>query len=292
MMNSENIDKLYLMMDECILCPRKCKARRNRGEKGFCKTANKILIASRNIHFGEEPPISGSNGSGTVFFANCSLNCVFCQNYPISQLGNAKEVSDKQLIDIFLELQDKKAHNINLITPTHYSAHIAKVIYFARQKGLQIPIVYNSSGYENIEALKFLEGFIDIYLPDIKYSDDNIAIKYSNASGYVKANRESLKEMKRQVGNLSLDTQGIAQKGLLIRHLVLPENLENTKGCLDFIADELSKDAYISLMSQYHKAYKADEFLELSHKLKISEYEKALQYMDLLGLQNGWKQER
>jgi putative pyruvate formate lyase activating enzyme len=218
------------------------------------------------------------------------LECVFCQNYPISQLGNGKEISQNDLIDIMIDLQIRKAHNINLVTPTHYSAHIANAIYEARKKGLTIPIVYNSSGYESLETLKLLEGLIDIYMPDIKYADDDLALRYSNVKGYTYYSRIALKEMFRQVGFLSFDDKGIAKKGLLIRHLVLPNNLENTKKALDFIASEISPKTFVSLMSQYHKAYKADNFEELSGKLKKQEYNEALRYLDDLGLINGWRQ--
>ncbi|MDR0822409.1 MAG: radical SAM protein [Endomicrobium sp.] len=289
MNTQQNIIQLFLMMDSCSLCPRACGVNRNKGVKGVCKTADKIFIASHTVHNGEEPPISGTRGSGTIFFSNCSLNCVFCQNYPISQLGNGREISNDDLADIMLNLQDKGVHNINLVTPTHYSAHIAKAIYEAKQKGLKIPLLYNSSGYESVEALRLLEGLIDIYLPDIKYSNDDIAFRYSNVKNYVEANRAALKEMKRQVGNLSFDSDGIAQKGLLIRHLVLPNEIENTKACLDFIAKELSKDTYISIMSQYHKAYKSDD-LKMPQKLDNGQYQQALDYMDSLGLENGWRQ--
>jgi putative pyruvate formate lyase activating enzyme len=290
-MNVEkNIEELYLMMDKCILCPRKCGAKRNAGQKGLCKTADKIFIASANIHSGEEPPISGEKGSGTIFFSNCAMKCVFCQNYPISQLGNGREISFEELVSLMLKLQDKGAHNINFVTPTHYSAHIAKAVCQARLKGLQIPILWNTSGYENYEVLKLLEGTVDIYLPDIKYADENTALRYSGVKNYVEANIIALKEIKRQVGNLKINDDGIAEKGVIIRHLVLPKNLENTKKCLDFIANELSKETYVSLMAQYHSAYKSADFPELQRAVTKEEYGKAVAYLELLGLTNGWTQ--
>jgi putative pyruvate formate lyase activating enzyme len=286
----QNIERLYLMMDKCVLCPRKCGAKRNAGQKGICKTADKIYIASANIHFGEEPPISGERGSGTIFFSNCAMKCVFCQNYPISQLGNGKEVSIEELVSSILKLQDRGAHNINFVTPTHYCAHIAKAVWQAREKGLKIPVLWNTSGYENYEVLKLLDGIVDIYLPDIKYADDNISFKYSGVKNYVESNVLALKEMKRQVGNLKVDGGGIAEKGVIIRHLVLPGNLENTKKCLDFIADELSKETFVSLMAQYHSAYKSKDFPELQRGVTAEEYGKAVEYLELLGLTNGWTQ--
>ncbi|GHT58577.1 hypothetical protein AGMMS49531_00960 [Endomicrobiia bacterium] len=182
----ENIEQLYSMMNKCTICPRKCGVSRNLGQKGFCKTSDKIFIASSNIHIGEEPPISAKKGSGAIFFSNCTLRCVFCQNYPISQLGNGREVSLDELVKMMLKLQSRSAHNINFVTPTHYSAQIAKSVYLARKKDLQIPILYNCSGYENVETLKLLEGIIDIYLPDMKYSDNEIAFKYSGIKTMLK----------------------------------------------------------------------------------------------------------
>jgi putative pyruvate formate lyase activating enzyme len=285
-----NIDKLYSMMNRCNICPRKCGVGRNDGQKGLCKTADKILVASINLHTGEEPPISVKNGSGTIFFSNCTLNCVFCQNYPISQLGNGKEISLESLVDSMLNLQKRGAHNINFVTPTHYSAQIAKAVYIAKKRNLVIPIIYNCSGYENVETLKLLEGIIDIYLPDIKYVDNETAFKYSQVKNYVQANQLALKEMKRQVGDLQVDQNGVAKKGIIVRHLVLPCNINNTKKSLKFIAEELSKDTYISLMSQYHSAYKSSKFKELSHSLSLQEYNEAIDYLETLNLKNGWIQ--
>jgi putative pyruvate formate lyase activating enzyme len=286
-----NIKRLYSVMDKCELCPRKCKVNRNKGQRGFCRTAHKIFIASCNTHIGEEPPISGSSGSGTIFFSNCNLNCVFCQNYPISQFGNGREMSFDDLVESMLRFQERGVHNINFVTPTHYSAHIAKAVYLSRKRGLTIPIVYNCSGYESVEILKLLEGIIDIYLPDIKYSSDKLAFKYSGIKNYVEVSCAALKEMKRQVGNLTLDKNGIAKRGIIVRHLVLPSIFENTKKALDFIAKELSTDTFVSLMSQYHTANKAHEFKELSRCLTEKEYEEAIKYLEKIDLNNGWVQD-
>ncbi|MDR1474839.1 MAG: radical SAM protein [Endomicrobium sp.] len=285
-----NIEKLYSFMDKCELCPRRCKVDRINGQKGLCRSSNKIFVASCNIHTGEEPPISGNKGSGTIFFSNCSLNCVFCQNYPISQLGNGKEISLDDLVTSMLCLQDRGVHNINFVTPSHYSAHIAKAVYLSRKKGLSIPILYNCSGYENPKTLKLLEGIIDIYLPDIKYSNNETAFKYSGIKDYVEVSQLALKEMKRQVGNLIVDKNGIAKKGIIIRHLVLPGNIENSKKSLDFIAKELSTDTFISLMAQYHSANKSNNFKELSRSLNREEYERTVNHLEKLGLKNGWIQ--
>ncbi|MCA6069661.1 MAG: radical SAM protein [Endomicrobium sp.] len=286
----DNIEKLYSMMDKCVICPRKCGVNRNAGQKGFCKTTDKIFIASSNIHTGEEPPISAKNGSGAIFFSNCTLQCVFCQNYPISQFGNGREISIDDLVEMMLDLQNRGAHNINFVTPTHYSAQIAKSVYLARKKELKIPILYNCSGYENVKTLKLLEGIVDIYLPDIKYSDNETAFKYSGVKNYVEVNQSALKEMRRQVGDLVVDCNGVAKKGIIIRHLVLPGNIENTKKVLYLIAKELSRKTFISLMAQYHPAYKSDKFQELLRSLTEEEYEEALNYLKLLNMEDGWVQ--
>jgi putative pyruvate formate lyase activating enzyme len=286
----KNIEKLYSKMDRCSICPRKCGADRNNGQKGLCKTADKIFVASSSVHTGEEPPISANSGSGAIFFSNCTLNCVFCQNYPISQFGNGLKVSLEDLVDMMLNLQNRGVQNINFVTPTHYSPHIVQSAYMARKKGLRVPILYNCSGYEDIETLKLLEGTVDIYLPDMKYSDDEIAFKYSGIKNYVEVNRAALKEMKKQVGDLTVDYENTAQKGVIVRHLVLPGNIENTKKVLEFIAEELSKNTFVSLMGQYHTAHKSDDFKELARSLTKEEYEEAVSYLELLNLENGWVQ--
>lgn len=291
-MNIEaKIEKLYSMMDNCEICPRKCGVNRNKGQKGLCGAGDRVYVSSYNVHMGEEPPITGEHGSGTIFFTNCTLKCVFCQNYPISQLGNGKEISVDRLVDIMLGLQKKGVHNINLVTPTHYSAQIAESVYKAQNKGLKIPIVFNCSGYERVEVLELLEDFTDIYLPDIKYSDNETALKYSGVKDYVEINRLALKEMIRQKGILKISGDGIAEKGVLIRHMVLPGNLENTKSSLDFIAKELSIETFLSLMAQYHPANRSSDFAELSRTLTQEEYEEAYNYLEHLCLENGWQQE-
>ncbi|MDR1926905.1 MAG: hypothetical protein LBQ13_04505 [Endomicrobium sp.] len=291
MINFEkNIEKLYSIMDKCVICPKKCGVNRNRGQKGFCGTADKIFIASSNIHMGEEPPISAKNGSGTIFFSNCTLNCVFCQNYPISQFGNGKEVSLDNMAEMMLKLQSIDMHNINFVTPTHYSAQVAKSVYIARRKGLTIPVLYNCSGYESVETLQLLEGVIDIYLPDSKYSNNETAFKYSGVENYVEVNQTALKEMKKQVGDLVVDNDGVAKKGVIVRHLVLPGNIENTKKVMDCIAKELSESTFVSLMMQYHAAHKSSSFKELSRSLTEEEYKEAVNYLELLNFENGWIQ--
>lgn len=291
MNNEAKIEKLYEMMDKCRICPRKCGANRNAGEKGLCNADGRLLVASCNVHMGEEPPITGINGSGTIFFANCSLKCVFCQNYSISQMGNGREITVAELSDIMIALQKKKAHNINLVTPTHYSAQVAQAVYLARNKGLKIPVVFNCGGYERVEVLKLLEDTVDIYLPDIKYADNEISYKYSGISDYAEVNRAALMEMTRQKGFLKTGRSGLAEKGVLVRHMVLPGNIENTKKCLDFIAEKLSSEMSLSLMAQYHPAYRFNGFPELARGITREEYEEALEHLERLNLENGWQQE-
>ncbi|MBN1823224.1 MAG: hypothetical protein JW803_02780 [Endomicrobiales bacterium] len=288
---NETVKKLYDRIDPCVLCPHKCGARRKNGQKGRCRTADEILVSSCNLHHGEEPPISGTRGSGTIFFANCTLSCVFCQNYPISQLGNGTRVNVEKLAGMMLSLQEQGAHNINLVTPSHVAAHIADAFYIAKRKGLQIPIVYNCGGYEDVETLKFLNGIVDIYMPDAKYSKDESALRYSGAQNYWDINKKALKEMFRQAGSLIIGPDGIAKKGLMIRHLVLPEDIPGSEEVLEFISGELSKDVYLSLMAQYHPAHRAYEFRELSRCVSSGEYNPVVKKAQELGLEKGWIQE-
>jgi len=277
------------LLEECTLCPRNCKVNRLKNELGFCKVGRNPKISAYNLHFGEEPPISGTSGSGTIFFTGCNLSCVFCQNYPISQLHHGKEITVEKLAEIMIELQNQNAHNINLVTPTHVVPQIIEAITIARTKGLKIPIVYNSGGYEKVETLKQLKGYIDIYMPDAKYSDDKNAEKYSNAKDYWKINKPALKEMHRQVGNLQIKN-GVAVKGLMIRHLVLPGNISGSRTVFEFVAEQISEKTYMSVMAQYHPANKTDEFPELQRKLTEDEYLRVLNIADDLGLTNGWRQ--
>jgi len=258
---------------------------------GFCRAGKLPEVSSQNLHFGEEPPISGTRGSGTIFFTHCNLRCVFCQNYPISHLGHGEPVTVKRLADMMLSLQSRGAHNINLVTPTPHTAQIAHAIVIARGKGLSIPIVYNTSGYERCETLRLLDGLVDIYMPDIKFATQETGRMYAHAPDYFEVTKEAIIEMHRQVGNLMMDGHGIARRGLLIRHLVLPGHLEETKTILRFIAKNISTDSYISLMSQYFPAYRAHEFPDLSRRLTRAEYEKAKGYLKMLHLETGWVQE-
>jgi len=288
---NKRIEKAYKLLSPCEVCPRKCKVNRSEGEKGFCRSGEEVIVSSYNAHFGEEPPLVGNFGSGTIFFTNCNLKCVYCQNYPISQLGNGNKVSLSELAKIMLALQKRKCHNINLVTPTHFVPQILKSLKLAIKMGLHIPIVYNTSGYEAVKTLKLLAGIVDIYLPDARYADNKIAKKYSAAPDYFEIMKKALKEMHRQVGDLVTDKIGVARSGLIVRHLVLPEGLSGTKKIMRFIAREISPHTYISLMAQYFPAYQAGQFPLLSRRINREEYREALQAFKEEGLENGWFQE-
>ena len=279
------------MLEKCQICPRDCKVNRLLGNKGYCKCDDKIKVALVSIHDYEEPCISGKNGSGTVFFSNCNLNCVFCQNYEISQEGKGKEVTIERLADIFIEQQSRGVNNINLVTPTMYVYQIIEAIKIAREKGLKIPIIYNSNGYENVETIKLLEGYIDVYLPDLKYYSDLVSVKYSKAPHYFEIAKEAIKEMLRQVGNPVFNDEGIIQKGVIIRHLVLPNHIQNTKNILKWIKKNLNEGVYVSVMAQYFPTYKAKEIEGLDRKLTNKEYKEVEKYLYSLDIENGYMQD-
>ena len=286
------IEAAYALLESCRVCPHECGVNRLKNDKlGFCRSGLNPVISSVSPHHGEEPPLSGRSGSGTVFFANCNLRCMYCQNYPISQMGYGTERTPGELACQMLWLQEQGCHNLNLVTPTHFMPQILKALGIAKERGFGLPIVYNTSGYESIDSLRLLDGIVDIYLPDMRYSDDAVALKYSLAPRYPAINRAAVKEMFRQVGNLALDENGIAKRGLIIRHLVLPNGLSGTEGVMRFLAGEISRDVYISLMSQYFPAYKATEHREINRKITAEEYEEARRIMEAYGLENGWVQE-
>lgn len=279
------------MLEKCELCPHRCKVNRKIGHIGKCKCNDKIKLALASLHYYEEPCISGKNGSGTVFFSNCNLNCVYCQNYKISQLGKGKFITIKELADIFISQQENKANNINLVTPTMYVEYIIEAIKIARENGLNIPIIYNSNGYENIETLKMLNGYIDVYLPDLKYADNNIAKRYSNIENYFEIATQAIKEMYNQVGAPILDEKGIIKNGLIVRHLVLPNYIENSKKVLKWLKENLEENVYVSIMAQYFPTYKAKEDEYINRKLTKEEYEEIEQYICELDFKNGYMQE-
>lgn len=282
------------MLEKCMICPRNCKVNRLEGNKGYCECDDKIRIALVSTHDFEEPCISGksknASGSGTIFFSNCNLNCVFCQNHEISQEGKGIVVSTERFAEIMIEQQNRNVNNINLVTPTMYVEQIIEAIKIARNNGLNIPIVYNSNGYENVETIKMLDGYIDVYLPDLKYSNNELAIKYSSAPEYFEIAQNAIKEMINQVGNPEFDEDGIIKKGVIIRHLILPNYMQNTKNVLKWIKDNLG-DVYVSVMAQYFPTYKAKDVEKLNRKISIKEYKEIENYLYTLDLKNGYMQD-
>ena len=279
------------MLENCMLCPHRCGINRIEGKKGRCKCDDKLKIALASLHMFEEPWISGENGSGTVFFSNCNLNCIYCQNYEISNLGKGKEITIEHLAKIFLNQQEKGAHNINLVTPTMYVLQIIEALKIAKSKGLNIPIVYNSNGYENVETIKLLNGYIDVYLPDLKYYSNELSKKYSNVDNYFETATKAIKEMYNQVGKSKFDENGLIKKGVIIRHLVLPNHIQNTKNILKWIKDNMPDDIYVSVMAQYFPTYKAKQDNLINRKLNKKEYNEVLNYLYSLDLKNGYIQE-
>ena len=278
------------ILEQCTICPHNCKINRKNGQVGRCKSKDTVKIALYSTHNFEEPCISGKKGSGTVFFSNCNLNCVFCQNYEISQEGTGIEITINRLAEIFLEQQEKDVENINLVTPTSYVPQIIEAIKLARKQGLKLPIVYNTNGYEKVETLKMLEGYIDIYLPDFKYSDNKLAKRLSKVDNYFEITTEALKEMYRQTGKAIFDDRGIMKKGMIIRHLVLPNHILNSRRVLKWINDNMN-DVYVSIMAQYFPTYKAKEINEINRKLTKEEYNQIENYLYRLNLENGYIQE-
>lgn len=275
----------------CHSCPHHCKVDRNKGELGRCGAPRGIKIARVGLHHFEEPCISGENGSGTIFFSHCNLSCLYCQNYTISAEGKGKEITVEQLAQLCLYLQEKGAHNINLVTPTMYARDIQQALQIAKQQGLHIPIVYNTNGYEDVETLRMLEGYIDIYLPDLKYATEEMGMHYSKVPHYFEIATKAILEMYRQVGNPKWDEEGIMQKGLMIRHLVLPGHIENTKTILRWIHTHLPSEVMVSVMAQYFPTHKAMEDSVIHRKLTKEEYEMVEEQVYTLGIENGYLQE-
>ena len=275
----------------CTLCPWQCQVNRTKGEPGRCRATAELKVAKALAHFGEEPALSGTRGSGTIFFSHCHLSCCFCQNYQISQEGFGETVSTQELAQKMLSLQEQGCHNINLVSPTHYLPHIMQALCLAAAAGLMLPLVYNSNGYESVETLRLLDGVVDIYLPDAKYADDGYAQKYSRAKEYINTNEAALKEMYAQVGPLVMDGEGIALKGLIIRHLVLPGNLSQTEIVLKRIKACLGTRVHISLMCQYQPVFQAPQHPELQKRTSPEEYDRAIASLINLGFENGWLQD-
>ena len=264
------------MLEECCVCPRQCGTNRLAGESGKCRITNRVMVSSYGPHFGEEAPLVGMHGSGTIFFTYCNLRCVFCQNYTISQLGEGSETGREELARMMLSLQARGCHNINLVTPTHVVPYILDALELAASMGLYLPLVYNSGGYDSLETLKLLDGVVDIYMPDMKYSDEKTAEQLSGIKDYPRVNKAAIKEMHRQVGDLQINEQGVAQRGLLVRHLVLPSQLAGTRDVVRFLAEEISTDTYLNIMAQYRPCHKAYNTRSLSRPLLREEFQEAI----------------
>lgn len=287
-------DSLFARMAACDLCPRRCGVNRLLEETGFCNSGSLLLIASSCIHRGEEPAISGTGGSGTIFFSNCTMRCVYCQNYQISQSGDSPQNSVSSVENLgqrMLEMQAEGCHNINLVTPTHFVPQILRALLWAVPRGLRVPLVYNTSGYEAVDVIQMLEGIIDIYLSDLRYASGETAKTLSKTADYPINAKAAIKEMYRQVGDLQLDTNGVAKKGLIVRHLILPERLAGSEQSITWLAEELSPTVTVSIMSQFYPAHRSSSLAALNRKITPGEYQEVVQMVNAAGMENGWLQE-
>jgi len=273
----ERIEKAFQILEKCTCCPRNCEVNRIKGEKGYCRGGYLPKVSSYSPHFGEEKPLVGHHGSGTIFLTHCNLRCLFCQNYSISHLGEGQRISFERLAGMMIELQSLGCHNINFVTPSHFVPQILKALPLAIEKGLSVPLVYNTGGYDSLETLKLLDGVFDIYMPDFKFSGENAAKEYSNAADYPQVARCAFTEMQRQVGDLLLDERGIALRGLLVRHLVLPLGLAGTEEVMHFLASEISKNVYVNIMDQYYPCGKIPFNSPMARRITQDEYKAALE---------------
>jgi putative pyruvate formate lyase activating enzyme len=280
----ERIEAALSLLESCSVCPRTCGVNRLAGDVGKCRTPREAIVSSYGPHFGEEAPLVGRGGSGTIFFTNCNLRCLFCQNYSISQLGEGQKVSKEELSYIMLSLQARGCQNINLVSPTHVIPQILEALDLAVESGLNLPLVYNTGGYDSVETLKILDGIVDIYMPDMKYDDEETARELSGIENYPVINKAAVKEMHRQTGDLETNKEGVAQRGLLVRHLVLPHGLAGTKGIVDFVSKEISRHSYVNIMAQYHPCYKAHQVPGLGRRISSGEFHEALSLAQEAGL--------
>lgn len=284
----KRIEILNEFLKECRLCPRECQANRLDGELGYCEAGSELMVSSAFPHFGEEPPLVGFHGSGTIFLTYCNLRCIFCQNYDISHLGRGDRISPSGMARATIRLQETGCHNVNFVTPTHFAPQIVASLPEAIKMGLHVPIVYNCSGYESLEVVRLLDGVIDIYMPDAKYMDEKYSKRFSNASDYPEVLRKVLKEMHRQVGDLAINSKGIAERGLLIRHLVMPGGVASSEAVLRFIAEEISVHSYVNIMDQYRPEYRAHEYPEINRRIAHKEYLEAIQMARRFQLYRGF----
>lgn len=284
----KRVSALHELLKDCRLCPRQCRVNRLQGERGFCRAGSELMISSAFPHFGEEAPLVGTGGSGTIFLTHCNLRCIFCQNHDISHLGQGEAVTSQQMAAYMVALQQRGCHNINFVTPTHYVPQIISALPYAIDRGLRIPLVYNCGSYESLEVIELLDGIIDIYMPDVKWADSRVAAKYAQAPDYPAVVKEVLKAMHRQVGDLHISKEGLAERGLLIRHLVMPEGLAGTRELMHYMAAELSPHSYVNIMSQYRPEYRAGEFPELNRRITHAEYREAINAAREEGLYRGF----
>ncbi len=280
----KRIEAAKSLLESCSVCPSHCGVNRLSGKEGKCRTSRQAMVSSYVPHFGEEAPLVGRHGSGTIFFTNCNLRCLFCQNYSISQLGEGEKVTKEELVYMMLSLQNRGCHNINLVSPTHVVPQILEALEVAVKSGLRLPLVYNSGGYDSVETLRILDGIIDIYMPDMKYSDEEVAKELSGIEHYPSVNKAAVKEMHRQVGDLQINQDGIAQRGLLARHLVLPNSLAGTEEVVNFLAKEISPNTYVNIMAQYQPCYKAYQIPGLARRISPAEFQEALELARRAGL--------
>lgn len=291
---SERIEIADKILQSCTSCPRNCFVNRTKGELGTCQSGANPIVSSYTLHFGEEPVLSGTNGAGNIFFGNCNLRCVYCQNFVISQnpkVERSNEVSVERLAEIMIELQKQGSHNIGLVSPTHFAVPILKSIYIASQLGLNIPIIYNTNGYDSVEVLKLYKDVIDIYLPDFKYGSNENGRVYSKTGDYFDKARLAIKEMYNQVGGELVYENGLIVRGLIIRHLILPNDISETEEVFKFIAEELDKKVHISLMTQYFPTNRAEKHILINRTIRYTEFMRAVELLDKYGLENGWIQE-
>ena len=281
------VEEAYALFESCRCCPRQCGVNRRAGQRGFCRAPAQVMVYSAHPHFGEEIPLVGTGGSGTIFFSNCNLRCVFCQNWPISLEGRGSVMEDTQLAQIMLELQRIGCANINLVTPTHVMPNILSATRIALNRGLHLPLAYNTSGYERVEIVRLLDGIVDIYLPDFKYTDSKQAARYSSgASDYPQMAKQGIAEMYRQVGNLEVSSDGVARRGLMIRHLVMPNQVAGTRAFVRWVAEQLSGSTYVNIMAQYHVAYQAYNYPEIARGITVEEFLEAIEWAQQSGLTN------
>jgi len=287
---NQRIEKLFKILESCEICPRKCHVNRLKDEKGYCQLGSLPVVSAFHPHFGEESPLVGIHGSGTIFFTSCNLSCVYCQNYEISQLRIGQEVSFEKLAQMMINLQNRGCHNINLVSPTSHVPAIVKALSIAREQGLKLSLVYNTNAYDSVEILKLLDGIVDIYMPDTKYSDSALALKYSNVPNYFEIMKKAIKEMKGQVGDLIIDEKGIAKRGLLVRHLFLPNNIAGSKKIFEFLAKEISPDVFLNVMDQYTPHWKAGEYPELSRRITQEEFQEVISLAKKAGLKRLYRE--